>query len=309
MNEAALPAEPIPFRVLLDEAMKLTRRYFKEIYPSVAIPMALIAVGVLFVQQRFMREVQEATRNPQLWMSSGCLSYVGILLLYFSVAGLNSAVTASAAMDGARGQAVDMRKKWAFVLSPAVLLTLVLALIAVCVGFLFLVFPGIYIGLRLAFLVPVMAAEGLRGTSAMGRSWKLVRYNPGKRFIQNTATKVFLLYFVSTVIGWLASALIQLPFTALRGVAAAREISSGRPGSAQATLYMHWTQFPQTILSSLISTGIGLYASFGLVLLYLDVVRRKEGSELAAAIDARFGAPAGSLPRAPHAPDSGNPAP
>ena len=40
MIDSALPAEPMPFRVLLDEAMKLTRRFFRAIYPSVAIPLA-----------------------------------------------------------------------------------------------------------------------------------------------------------------------------------------------------------------------------------------------------------------------------
>jgi len=301
MNETGLPSDPIPFRVLLDDAMRLTRRHFKEIYLPVAIPMALIAVAVLIVQQKYLMEVQTASQNPRMWMSSGCLAYLAILFLYMAVAGLTGAVTAAAATDATRGMPVEMPKKWAFVLSPPVLSSLLLALVAVLIGFVCLVFPGIYIGLRLAFLVPVMAAEGLRGTSAMGRSWRLVRYNPTKGFIQNTATKIFLIYLVSTTIGWLASALIQIPFTAIRGVTAVREITTGHVGDARVTLYTNWTQFPQTILSSLVSTAIGVYASFGLVLLYLDVVRRKEGSDLATAIDARFGAPvhAGPNPGAP----------
>ena len=36
MTDPAIPAEPIPFRALLDEAMKLTRRHFGTVYLSVA---------------------------------------------------------------------------------------------------------------------------------------------------------------------------------------------------------------------------------------------------------------------------------
>ena len=48
-----IPAEPIPFRVLLDEAMKLTRRHFARMYLPVAIPIALLAGHAAGAGQRY----------------------------------------------------------------------------------------------------------------------------------------------------------------------------------------------------------------------------------------------------------------
>jgi hypothetical protein len=140
-----------------------------------------------------------------------------------------------------------------------------------------------------------MAAEGLRTRAAMGRSWRLVRYNPHKRFINNTATKVFVLYFVAGLIAWLVGLVVQLPLTAMMGVAAARDIAAGQTGGATSSAAL-WAQVPAQMIGQLVATAVKIYTSFGLVLLYLDVVRRKEGKDLASAIDARFG---GASPAAP----------
>ena len=62
-----------------------------------------------------------------------------------------------------------------------------------------------------------------------------------------------------------------------------------------------WMQVPSSMLSQLVSTAVSIYSSFGIVLLYLDVVRRKEGKDLASAIDARFGGASPAPPLNPPA--------
>ena len=37
----AAVTEPLPFRLLVDEAMKLTRRHFRQMFVPVALPIAL----------------------------------------------------------------------------------------------------------------------------------------------------------------------------------------------------------------------------------------------------------------------------
>jgi len=188
-----------------------------------------------------------------------------------------------------------MGAKWSFVLKPDTLGTLLLAFFAVAAGLICLVLPGFYIALMLSFVIPVMVVEGLRGGSALGRSWRLVRYNPHRRFLANPGTKIFVLYLVGGLITYAVSFLIQLPFTAMQGYRVARTVASGQaPADAHLMVApMLWWQIPSTILSSLVSTAVGVFTSFGLVLLYQDVVRRKEGVDLAAAIESRF-APSGS---------------
>jgi hypothetical protein len=289
-----IPAEPIPFRVLLDEAMKLTRSHFAKMYLPVAVPLALLSGVVVVVQMRYLQGFRAGgAANPSL--SGGCLAFVGVMAVWLALRGLTSAVLTAAAVDGASGRPISMGDKWSFILRPSTLGTLLLAFVAIVVGFCLLFLPGIYASLRLSFLIPVMAAEGLTSTVALRRSWELVKYNPGKRFLNNTATKIFLLYLVAGLIGWLASLAIQLPFTAMRGVAAAHKIASGQPGATPSGADL-WAHVPAQMLGQLVSTAVTTYSSFGIVLLYLDVVRRKEGKDLASAIDARFG---GASPAAP----------
>jgi hypothetical protein len=295
MMDATVPAEPMPFRVLLDGAMKLTRRYFGTIYPSVAIPMAVITGVAAIAQVRlmagFMNENAAAARsgNPAGAMYGGCATFLVTMLASLLVHGITYAVLTSACVDGAASRPISMGAKWSFVLQPAVLGTLVLSFLAVAAGLVLLVLPGLYIGLMLSFVIPVMAAEGRRGSEALGRSWQLTRYNPQKRFLANPATKIFVLYLVAGLITYAVSFIVQLPFTAMQGYRMARTISSGQAANPQAMVGgILWWQVPSVILGSLVSTAVSVYSSFGLVLLYLDVVRRKEGGDLAAAIDARF---------------------
>lgn len=289
-----IPAEPIPFRVLLDEAMKLTRTHFAKMYLPVALPLALLSGVVVVFQLRYLQGVRDSgAANPSI--SGGCLAFVGVMTLWLALSGLTSAVLTAAAVDGTAGRPISMRDKWTFVLRPSTLGTLFLALVAIVVGFCLLILPGIYASLRLSFLIPVMAAEGRTSTVAMRRSWELVKYNPGKRFLNNTATKIFLLYLVAGLIGWLAGLVVQLPFTAMRGAAAAHRIASGQPGGMPSGAEL-WAQVPAQMLGHLVSTAVTIYSSFGIVLLFLDVVQRKEGKDLASAIDARFG---GASPAAP----------
>jgi|RhiMetdeSRZDD1v2_1073273.scaffolds.fasta_scaffold17285_4 hypothetical protein len=290
MTETAAPAEPIPFRVLLDEAMRQTRRHFGKIYLPVAIPLAVLTAAVVFAQAQWMSSFTTGANSSAVFSGAGCMatvvSAIGALVLQF----LSYGVLMAAAADGATGRPIDMGPKWGFILQPPVLGTLVISFLAVLVGLIFLVIPGIYIGLMLSFVMPVMVLESPRGRAAMQRSWELARYNPSNRLATSPATKIFLLYLVAWVIGWAVGAIIQLPFTAIWGVTVFRQASKGGPVDPQALMeHIKWMQLPTAILSSLASTAVRLYSSFGVVLLYLDVLRRKEGSDLAAAINARFG--------------------
>jgi len=292
MTELQIPAEPIPFRILLDEAMKLTRRHFGKIYLPVAIPMAVLSGLLVLVQSRWTNQVMSGRTDPMaFWTGPGCTAFAITMLVFLIMTFLTYGLLMAAGVDGATGKPIDMKAKWSFLFSPGVFGTLFVAFLLVAIGFCFLFFPGLFIALRLSFLIPVMAVEGVRGGEAMKRSWGLVAYNPQKRFLTNTITKIFVLYFVAGVIGWLAAAVINLPFTALQGLNAARQITSGGTVDPQAMVdSMRWIQLPQTILASLVETAVRIYSSFGVVLLYLDVVRRKEGTDLASAIASRFGA-------------------
>lgn len=303
MTDPSVPSEPLPFRVLLDEAMKLTRRHFGKLYLPVAIPLAIFTGLMTIVQVTTLSDFMGGGMGPRSATMAlrGCSVFLVTMSFWMIARGLASGVLTAAALDGADNRPIDMKSNWGFLLQPSTLGTLLLAFLAVLVGLCFLLIPGIYIGLRLALVLPVMASEGLRGTSALSRSWNLVRYNPHKRFLANTVTKIFLLYVVAGLIGYAISFVVQLPFTAVQGVRMARVLSSGQ--TAPPTFAPDfWLQIPSAVLTSLVSTAVAVYTSFGIVLLYFDCVRRKEGGDLASAIDARFGAPDPAPPPSGSAP-------
>jgi hypothetical protein len=289
MTESTVPVEPIPFRELLDEAMKLTRRHFGAIYLLVAVPLALLATVTVVLQSRYLQEMAGPRGAAAMVSGRGCLTFIASLALTMIVQGLTSGVLTAAAVDGASGRPIDIKANWAFILQPRSLGTLFLSLVVILAGFICLIIPGVYLMLGLSFVVPVMAAERLFGSGALGRSWKLVRYNPHKGFLKNTPTKIFLLYLVAGLIAYAVTFFIQLPFSAMQGVRVARSVASGAAANPQAIYGPIWMRMASAILGSLTTTAVYIYSSFGIVLLYQDVVRRKEGSDLAAAIDARFG--------------------
>lgn len=305
MNQAA-PTEPIPFRVLVDEAMKLTRRYFRVIYWPVALPLAVVT-GVLVLGQSYWMEELTSGLAMGAFSAKTCLITLVSVVISMAIYGLTSAVLTTAATDGAANRPVDMTSKWRFVLQISVIGTLLLVFLATLAGLVFLIIPGIVVSLALSFVIPVMAVEGLRGTAALGRSWSLVFYRPGGGSSLETFFKIFVLYLIVALISYAVGFLVQLPFTIMSGLKVARSVSQGVTVNAS-DFYasMRWTQLASSVLSSFVSTAVSVYSAFGIALLYYDVVRRKEGSDLAAALDARFGVPAGGLPSvAPPAPPPG----
>ncbi|HKF42210.1 MAG TPA: hypothetical protein VKG01_03845 [Thermoanaerobaculia bacterium] len=286
-------ASTMPFRILVDEAMKLTRRHFRWIYFPVAIPVSLLFAALTVVQLAWMRGIQSAlTTRSVLAMAGGC---GGVLLAFFVLVVAQSlAYTALAfACTGAveRGR-VGMKESWRFVLQLRVMGTLVLVWIALGVSFLFFFFPAIYVGLILSLVTQVMAAEKVFGFAAMRRSSQLVRYNPQRRFLANPKVKIFALFVIAMVISYVVRIVVELPFAVFQGYSAAREVAGrGQVDSAAWMSRMMWTQVPSSILSSLVTTAVGVYTSFGLALLYFDIRRRKEGMDLEAEIDRMSGGP------------------
>jgi len=289
MSADAAAIQPLAFRMLIDEAMKLTRRHFAAIYPSVAIPISALYALFPLVQIRWMRSIL-GMRDPGAVSAStilgGCLALVLTMLTIIAAHTLAQTATIAAGVDVLEGRRVEMGKSWRFVLGPRVLGTLILEWIAVAISFLFCFFPCIYVVLALSLLSPVMAAEEQFGFAGIRRSGQLTRYNPHKSFLTHPKVKIFAFFCIGGMISWAVSFLVQLPFNITQQILTARSIASGQAADPAALLEKTlWLQIPSTFLGSLATMAVTLYTSFGLVLLYFDLRRRKEGVDLEAAID------------------------
>lgn len=280
---------PLPFRQMLDEAVRQTRRHFRRIYPYVAIPTALAGGLVPLAQGVFFRDAFAGAgpnKHPEMArMALGIGMFGGVTLVYMIVYGLAYGAMFVAATDAVSGREVSMRRAWALVVRPRVLGTLLLLTLAVMFGFIFCVLPGIYLALIYAFTVPVIVTESRVGTEAMSRSSELARYNPQGKFDSDPRLHVFITFLVGTMLGYMVNFFIQLPLIAFQQFVVMREVAAGvKPDPGELMARMAWIQVPTTILGVLTNMAVHLYVCFGVALIFFDLKRRKEGLDLEAAV-------------------------
>lgn len=277
----------MPFRLLLDEAIRQARRHFRAIYPSVAIPIATLAASIAVAQalwaSRVLKSVglPETPWNPETILLA--LAYLALLVVAYNAMQV-------AAIDALSGRPVSMKRAWRFTVQGRVLGTLFLWYAATLVSVLCCCFPVLYVGPLLSFVPPVMVEEGGFGTRALSRSAELTRYNPERRFLDNPLVKVFLLMVVGTLLSYLVGLLASLPFQ-LPMVWNAFRAAQGEEVVQNMAVLM-WLQVPGRFLSALATTAVYLYICFGIALLFFDTRGRKEGSDLRSEIDSMFPAPA-----------------
>lgn len=293
MSQPYDDTRPMPFRILLDAAMKLTRRHFRRLYWPAALSIAgIYAVMGVGYGASFGPMMEAASTNPESADAAdvfgnlliGC-GVIVPLLLFAMVIWL---ALMSSAYDATTGRQKSFSDHLWYWLKPARWGTMVLAGFLIGLGFLACVAPGLYLGLAFAFVIVVVRAEGLTGWGACKRSSELVRYNPQGNFLDAPIVKVFVLLLVGTLISYGLTLLFQLPLTVLQQLMLFREMGAESSGAGMPAAFF-WIVGLSMVLSAFTSTLVQLYQGFGLALLYLDTRRRREGSDLEAAIDALDG--------------------
>jgi len=287
VTTAPPPAQPLPFRLLLDDAVRQTRRHFRRIYPAVAIPLALTAGLVPLAQWLFFRTFTSAGRSGPSpgAMIRGVVGFWLVMLVFIAVYWLGYLVLFASAVDALAQRPISMGGTWRQMLRPRVFGTVLLATVVTGLGFLLCILPGIYLGLLFSLTLPVIVDDRLFGTAAMRRSAELTRYNPQGALDADPRFKVFVIVFVGTLLGYVIGTVVQLPMIVFQQILMLRETAGGRQMDPTAVMMrLTWLQVPSQILSMLTNTAVHLYVCFGLALLYVDVKRRREGVDLEAAV-------------------------
>jgi hypothetical protein len=277
--------QPLPFRLLLDEAVRLARQHFRRVYVPVALPLSAVAGLAALAQGLLMWAAASGhVPNSAALVIGGTVGFIVSMFGFMVVYLLSYAVLFAGAVEATAGREVSMARAWRFVLRPAVLGTILLSALAVTAGFGCCLLPGIYLGLILSLVVPVMVEEGLLGTDAMRRSVELTSYNPRRSLDTDPRLKAFVILFVGTLLGYAINMMIQLPVVVVQQYLMMRDMAGGSPDPASVMARMTWLQVPSQMLGMLVSAAVHLYMCFGLALLFMDVRRRKEGLDLEAAI-------------------------
>jgi hypothetical protein len=291
----AVLAEPMPFRILLDEAWKQAKRHFRVLYWPIAVPLALVQVAVVVVNAEATRNVVNRLEDDPMAVLGIYLLLLPILLLSMLIFSLVYGVMGTCATDAAAGREPRIKDALRFTLRPRMLFSLWGAGVFTLLGLMCCILPGLYLALIWGFLVPVMAEEGLFLSAAFGRSRALARYNPQRQLASSPMLKIFVLLIVGYMLSTAVSMVVQGPFIIAQQIVMFRELAAGGdPTVAMTDARLQLLQVPGAFLGSLAQTAVMLYLSFGISLLYFDVRRRSEAFDLEAAIDAAEAArPAG----------------
>jgi hypothetical protein len=279
----------LPFRVLVDEAMRLTRRHGRAIYPWIAGPMAVFGVAMVVAQQPMTRKMMASATNPEadpLAFFSSMLPFFAVSLMAGAVYGVASVAALAAATDAVRGGTTRMGQWWLWSVHPTRLLTMLGVGIMIVLGMILCFIPGVVLGVLAGLTVPVMVTEGIWGQEAIARSFRLVRQNPEGRFATHPGVRLFTIGVIGSILSYILSFLVQLPFAIAQQVMMLRSVGSG--GDPFETLTSPWLmalQVPSALLSWLVTAAVSLYMSFAVALFFDDLVRRLEGGDLVAALE------------------------
>jgi hypothetical protein len=286
MTEPFQPT-PMPFLVLLDEAIRRVRTHWRAILPAIAIPVAVLTTLLQVFQIFGLRGLlnrEPAAGLPLLWTPWFLLMAAALVV----VSGLAYVAGQVAALDALMGRPIDMGAAWSFAVRPRVWLTLLLSGLAILASFLLCVLPVFFVAPLLSFALPVMVEEGVFGVAALSRSADLARFNPSRRVTASPIVKLLVLMLVTTLISYLAGLLVALPFQLPMFIDIFRHALSGDQDVQAAMSRWLWLQVPGAFLSTLVRMAVYLYTAFGIGMLFYDVRGRKEGGDLRSQIDAVF---------------------
>lgn len=286
MSEPFAVSGTMPFRILLDEAIRLARQNARAILPTVALPVAVLT-AILGGLQVWMMGNPAEMADPSRVLAASCgIVLVALVFVLFMLIAYTAMQVA--ALDATAGRPVDMARAWRTAAKPGMLGTLVLQMLAVLASAVACLFPVLYVFPLLSFAVPAAAEEGLFGPRALGRSANLTQHNPQGRFLSTPLVKVLVLWVIGTVLSYAVSLLLSLPLGILVGIDTLRKATAGQEPDLTAWI---WPQVATNFVSGLITTAVYLFFAFGTALLFFDTRNRKEGTDLAAAVDAMTAPP------------------
>lgn len=291
MNEPiAPPPGPMPFRFLIDEAMRYVRRHWREAFLPVALPVALLAgvSGVLSLAklERFYDAM--ATGEPPSPFAMWSPSMVAITLVdrFFVLAAFTA--MAFAVTDAVSGRRFAVREAWSAALKPRAFGTAVLTALLTFAALVCCCVPILFVGPLLSLTVIAMRAEGVHGFAALSRSAELALYNPSRRFFDLVLVKLLGVGVIGFALYSLLSFIVSLPFSAPLWVEMFRQMSAGEPPILDPQGPWMWLQVPVGMVVSMALTGLFLYLFFCTALLFFDTRNRKEGRDLQQAMDTVF---------------------
>lgn len=178
MQASAAPElRPLSIGEILDVAIKIYLRNAWTLFRVVLVVVAPVEIVSALIQASAATNDSDRTTlsSHDLTLYLSALSAATVLGLLANTVATGASFKAVA--DAYLGEQPTWRSslRFAFARLHSILWITILGGIATVVGVIFCIVPGIYLWIAFAVAVPVLLTEGVKGTSALGRSRALVR--------------------------------------------------------------------------------------------------------------------------------------
>ncbi len=147
----------------------------------VVVPLSFISAfltGVVFAPNETTEVVfgQEITVTDQAFGTAVLVAVIGAIIAVIISAVLQAAIMRGAALASV-GDPLDVEAsyRYGFRRLGSVILISILVGLAVGVGLIFLIIPGIIFAVKFSVSIPALVVEDRRGTDAMSRSWNITK--------------------------------------------------------------------------------------------------------------------------------------
>ncbi|MDY7096228.1 MAG: hypothetical protein SX243_24905 [Acidobacteriota bacterium] len=264
---------PMPLRILVDQAMRETRKHFRRLYLPFATVLMVVQGGAIFALlawSQYMESGAVADFDEFGAVMVGGCGGIGLLfvLVYWTLIAMQVA-----AVQAVANRPIDLAQAWLFPLRPKVIGTLLLMVLFLVLGTLACVFPVIWVAIVLSLVLPVMVLEDLYGNNAIKRSYRLITYNPHRSLLHNPQVKVGLIFVVSWALSSLVGLLLKTPFQLVLAVLAFRDAASTGVEAVETmgtgTLEMVLSGLGEAA-GALGNAAVQLYTFIAITLLYFD---------------------------------------
>jgi hypothetical protein len=162
---------------ILDAAIKLYRSQWKSLMAIVAIALVPITFLQVFLTRTLGSPLADPTTTQAEFESTVITSLVVTAIQLLLVQPFLTAAVAKASSDVYLGHTVVVGSTFRFAVSRihSILWISILFALAVLLGLVLLIVPGIIVLIRFYFGSTVFVIEGKKGSKALGRSWRLAK--------------------------------------------------------------------------------------------------------------------------------------
>jgi len=279
----------IGLREILDAPVHFLRENFKPLVSIAVVGEAVAVIPIIIYQLVAGGQTPDLTVPSEFGVYMA-LTYSAVgtqwlirllpaLALYYAVKQLLDGEGAPS-VGAAYQAATTPRIYFTYVLQGMIIL-LGFTVGSICCGA-----PGIAAAVLFSLLAPVMFHEGRGWMDALGRSYDLVWTNPSKKFVGSTVFAALIAGTVYFGVSMAINTMAALPSTIWTATEMFANAAAG--ASPTALSVPIWLVLVGAVLGVCAQSVVSLYPAVAFTMLYREVIRRRDGDDLAAAIQERL---------------------